>query len=61
MKKKLMAMVEIKLPSVPNFILCANGDKLPVTDFSEEELTEVGKEWTEALIHKRRFGITSSI
>jgi hypothetical protein len=58
MKKKLTTLVEVKTPMTPNFIATENGDHIPVTDFSEPELREIGKAWTEALIVKRRRGIS---
>ena len=58
MKKKLMTLVEIKIPMTPNFIATENGDHIPVTDFSEAELRSIGEAWTEALIEKRRNGIS---
>jgi len=45
MEKKM----SVKCPSVPNFLVVGT-HSLSITEFSEEELREVGKEWTERLI-----------
>ena len=50
---------EVVNPSVPNFIQVRVGNKkevvtVPVQDFSEEELREIGKRWTEDLVAKGR-------
>lgn len=53
MEKKLT--MDIKLPSVPNFICSMDGRSvLAITNFSTKELEEIGKEWTKALIKKAR-------
>ncbi len=49
MKKSL----EVKIPLTPNFIRCGN-DSIPIEDFTEEELTELGRRWTENLIEKAK-------
>ncbi len=49
MKKK----VEVTLPTTPNFIKVGNG-YISVLDFTEKELKEIGRKWTEELIAKRR-------
>lgn len=45
--------LDIDIPMVPNFIT-VRGVKLPVSDFEEETLREVGKEWTENLIKRAK-------
>lgn len=50
---------EVVNPSVPNFISVRIGNSkevvaVPVKDFSEEELREIGKRWTEDLVAKSR-------
>jgi len=42
---------EIKIPSVPNFILC-DGIPVPIAEFSNKELMEIGKLWTKELVKK---------
>ena len=52
--------IEMELPSLPNFIRAKETMKgqersvIDVADFSDEELREIGKEWTEALIEHAR-------
>ena len=45
---------EIQTPSTPNFIKVRVGSKeevtLPISDFTDEELREVGRKWTKELI-----------
>lgn len=45
---------EIKTPSTPHHLTVEIGKKetvtVPIGDFTEEELREVGKKWTEDLI-----------
>ena len=48
--------VEVKIPMVPNYIT-AGTQQLDVKDFSDEQLREIGKLWTERLVEhaaKRR-------
>lgn len=49
---------EITQPTVPNFLQVRIGSKevieVAVKDFSEEELREVGKRWTEDLVAKAK-------
>lgn len=48
MKKK----IEIQIPTTPNFIALKSHTVIPVSEFSDEELKEVGKEWIKELIKK---------
>ncbi len=44
---------EIKTPTVPNFLFVIVGGeevKIPVTKITEEELEEVGRQWTAKLL-----------
>lgn len=41
--------IEIKTPRVPNFIL-TDYKPIPIENFTEEELREIGKDWTEELV-----------
>lgn len=51
MEKKII--VTIRIPLTPNFIEA--GDKmLPVADFTEEELRQIGQEWIEQLVKKAK-------
>lgn len=44
--------IGVEIPSVPNFIK-TNIGMLPISDFSEKELRNIGKDWTKLLIEKR--------
>jgi hypothetical protein len=55
---------EIQTPAVPNFLLVsltknAESQKVPVHEFTEEQLREVAKKWTEDLIAKRKYRTTN--
>jgi hypothetical protein len=44
---------EIEIPTVPNFLMVKVGSqvcKLPVAEIPEEELQEVGRQWTAKLL-----------
>ena len=49
---------EIKTPTTPNFLTVEIGKKetvtVPIADFTEEELQEVGKRWTADLVESAR-------
>jgi len=49
---------EIQTPTTPNFIQVRIGrqesNTVPISDFSEEELREIGKKWTEDLVASAR-------
>lgn len=45
--------IKIQIPDTPNFIR-TDYKILPITDFTVDELKEIGKEWTENLIRKAR-------
>ncbi len=48
--------IEISLPSIPNFLKVGEV-VLDISDFSDDELQQIGKEWTEKMIklaHDRR-------
>ena len=44
--------IGVEIPLRPNFIKTSVGS-LPITDFSEKELKNIGKDWTKLLIEKR--------
>lgn len=44
--------IGIEIPLRPNFIR-TNLGMLPISDFSEKELRNIGKDWTKLLIEKR--------
>ena len=43
---------QIKIPSVPDFILTADGESIPIADLSEEDLIAVAQAWTRELLIK---------
>ena len=45
---------EFRLPTLPNFLLSDTGVSAGIESFTEEQLREVGKQWTEALVQKAR-------
>lgn len=45
--------VEVNIPTTPNYIR-VGGKLKPITDFTDSELREIGKEWTQALVEKSR-------
>jgi len=47
--KKILE-VQIEIPLTPNFIRYDQRKIIPIWQFTEEELREIGKEWTEALV-----------
>lgn len=47
------AQILISLPLTPNF-LRSNFGTLPIAFFTDEQLREVGRAWTEALVEKAR-------
>lgn len=50
---------KIKIPALPNFLLTERDEPIPVADFTEEELREVGGEWVEKLVKKSKKTIES--
>lgn len=49
--------IKLELPSLPNFLRTKLGDYMAVEELSDEEIKELGAEWTAALIamaHKKR-------
>ncbi len=56
-KITMSMLVELRLPTLPNFIRTENGDLIPIAQLSENELRHLGAQWTEALVNlaaKRR-------
>lgn len=46
---------KINIPLTPNFIKVGNdteNDMLPIADFTDRELAEIGRRWTNELIEK---------
>ena len=58
MLNKKEGQINIKCPSVPNFIKI-DGNYKPLTYFSEKELKIVADEWKSRLLEKRKRKIVS--
>lgn len=57
MKTKIMVKteMEIVLPSLPNFVRTPHKDvAIPIADLTEDQIREIGKQWTDALVQKFR-------
>lgn len=46
--------IKIKIPRVPNFLLGENNYSFPVKHFTEKQLRQIGKEWTQDLIKRAK-------
>lgn len=47
--------IEVEIPSIPNFIMSkVDRFTISLSQFSEDELTEIGKMWTQKLIEKSK-------
>ena len=55
MKRIITTAIEVHIPSTPNFIMIGD-DNTPVSiaKFTDEELAEIGKQWTEKLITRAK-------
>lgn len=49
----MKAEIELKTPSVPNFIL-HEGGTVSIADLSDEALREISEAWTESLLARKR-------
>jgi hypothetical protein len=57
MKTKILVTteIEITLPSLPDFVLSANKqDRIQLCDLTEDQVREIGKQWSEAFVLKFR-------
>jgi len=55
MKTKITVKTELEvlLPTLPNFVRTANKNAvMPLQDLTEQQIREIGSEWTAALIRK---------
>jgi len=52
MKKKIT--LDIEIPLVPNYIRDIHARSIHISEFSEEELRDIGSEWIEELVKKAR-------
>lgn len=46
--------ITIEVPDTPNFLRYGDRKVLPISDFTEAELREIGKQWTESLVKKAK-------
>lgn len=44
----------IKTPSVPNYLIMDNGEKIHISAVKEEYLREIGEIWTDELVRKSK-------
>lgn len=52
MIKQIKVIIEV--PDTPNFLRYGDRKVLPISDFTEAELREIGKQWTENLVKKAK-------
>ena len=45
--------IDVEIPSIPSFIKVGN-DSRSIKDFSEEELRQIGIEWTDKLVERSK-------
>lgn len=45
--------IQVTIPMTPNYIAVGN-EQVPIQEFSETELKEIGQEWTILLIEKSK-------
>lgn len=50
---KILKEHEVIIPFIPVY-LRSGSIKISITDFNEDQLRQIGKEWTEALIKKAK-------
>lgn len=50
---KLHKEIMFQLPSIPNFLISTNTRySVAISEFTEKELREIGREWTNLLVKK---------
>lgn len=55
MKKSIIsAQTTFKIPHTPNFLMGEDKFSRPIEKFTDEELKEVGRMWTDALLENAR-------
>lgn len=52
MIKQIKVIIEV--PDTPNFLRYGDRKVLSISDFTEAELREIGKQWTENLVKKAK-------
>lgn len=50
---KITKEAEVRIPLVPNFIFVGE-DNVPIKEFTEEQLRELGQEWVEELVKRSK-------
>lgn len=53
--KTVRVKATVQIPRVPNFLMMKGEQKVPIAAVSDEELEEIGKEWTLELINRARY------
>ena len=51
---KIQRFLEVQIPLTPNFITIGEKECVPIGQFSEQELREIGELWIEELIKKAK-------
>ena len=46
--------IKIQCPNVPNFVRDENDRVFPVSSLTDDEIRQLGKEWTERLIERAK-------
>lgn len=50
---EITTKVKLRVPKVPNFIMCEVGDgKVSVADLTDEQLSQIGEAWTARLMER---------
>jgi hypothetical protein len=53
-EEKLVARMQLKIPTLPNFISTVEGSSIPIKDIPDTTLRKIGEQWTEKLIKHAR-------
>ena len=55
MKQTITTTIEVHVPMTPNFLLTGDDNKpVSISNFTEKELREIGRQWTAKLIEKAK-------
>ena len=54
MKRTITTEVEIQIPLLPSFLLTKDKHPIPIEDFTDVELREIGEEFAKQLVIKAR-------
>ena len=47
---RLKVRIQVKVPSVPNFILTEDGRSIDIKDLPDSTIREIGRRWTDKLL-----------